>query len=87
LDDKCFLLLQFADIVQFQQLTGHYDAMTLQGGPSFKGAQYFKTEEADEGKRGGDNVLPIGAWYCSDVSDAEECKKIAIDANNWRFAA
>lgn len=43
MDDKCFLLLQFADIVQFQQLTGHYDAMTLQGGPSFKGAQYFKT--------------------------------------------
>jgi hypothetical protein len=28
-------------------------------------------EPADHGARGGDNVLPIGAWYCSDVSDAE----------------
>jgi hypothetical protein len=44
-------------------------------------------EDATEGVRGGDNVLPVGAWYCSDVSDAEECKQIAIDANNWRFAA
>ena len=28
-------------------------------------------EDATEGVRGGDNVLPVGAWYCSDVSDAE----------------
>lgn len=49
-------MLQFADIVAFTQLTGHYDAMTLQGGtgvkvvgtevtdsPHFVGGQWFKT--------------------------------------------
>ncbi len=129
--------VQFQDIRAFQELTGHYDAMTLQGGigaltvasggvasdkqkMGFKGAQYFKTVRAccdlhalppgpaprshspgecagpratlmpcrppqdmaaPKGKRayvwetGGlaaaTNVLPPGAWYCSDVSDAE----------------
>ena len=50
--------VQFSEIRAFQELVGHYDAMTLQGGigglvtgatPSekqatgFKGAQWFKT--------------------------------------------
>ena len=46
--------MQFADVRAFQELTGHYDAMTLQGGhgvavvggkppeKGFAGAQWFK---------------------------------------------
>ena len=94
-----FTCMQFSDIRALQELVGHYDAMTLQGGTgvavtgepapekAFLGSQYFKTEEAEHGARGGENVLPIGAWYCSDIADAAECEKVAIDANNWRFAA
>merc|ERR1712216_720306 len=63
----------FSDILALQELVGHYDAMTLQGGTgvavtgesapekAFLGSQYFKTEEAEHGARGGENVLPIGA--------------------------
>merc|ERR1712216_30768 len=49
----------FSDIRALQELVGHYDAMTLQGGTgvavtgqsapekAFLGSQYFKTEEAE----------------------------------------
>jgi hypothetical protein len=40
--------VQFQDIRNFQSLVGHYDAMTLQGGDTFKGAQYFKLVPACE---------------------------------------
>jgi hypothetical protein len=50
----CRCRVQFADVRAFQELTGHYDAMTLQGGhgvavvggnppeKGFAGAQWFK---------------------------------------------